>query len=99
MDEGTVDTDELLALLSDDHARDILDTLGEEALSARALIDRLDVSRATVYRRLNRLEEASVVETQMTFDPEGHHRKQYRVTIDELQLSFEEDGLTVAAAV
>lgn len=93
--DSLVDSDELLSLLGDEYARDILATLGEESLPARELVGRSDASRPTVYRRLNRLEAAGIVETVMTVHPEGHHRKEFRVTVDELAVSFENGSLRV----
>jgi Fe2+ or Zn2+ uptake regulation protein len=51
------------------------------------------MSRATVYRRLDRLESAGVLESSMRIDLDGHHRKRYRVVVDRLQLCVESDGL------
>ena len=94
---GTEDADQeaILSLLSDEYARRLLDALGSQSLSARELIDRMDASRATVYRRLDRLEEAGIVESSMEIHPEGHHRKQFRVTVDGVNLAFEPEGVTV----
>jgi len=93
--EPTVDTSEVLSLLSDEYAREMLNVLVEESLSARALSERLDMSRATVYRRLNRLESAGVIESSMVVDPQGHHRKQFSVVVDRMQLAFHADGVSL----
>jgi predicted transcriptional regulator len=90
-----VDREAMLSLMSDEYARDILNVLGEEPLAARELVDRLDASRATVYRRLNRLESAGVVESSMTIHPEGHHRKEFRTTVERMDLTFGSDGVMV----
>jgi DNA-binding transcriptional ArsR family regulator len=95
----TVDPDELLSLLSDDHARSILEAVAEEGRPARIIAERLDLSRATVYRRLNRLEAAGLVDTRMAYHSEGHHRKHYRATLDEVRLSFDGGDVAVAATV
>lgn len=92
-----IDQEAILSLLSDEYARRILDALSRESLSARELTDRTGASRATVYRRLNRLEEAGVVENTMQVHPEGHHRKQFEVTIDHVDLAFDTDGVTIEA--
>jgi predicted transcriptional regulator len=92
---GDVDQETLLALVSDEYARAILDTLGTRCLPARELIQRVDASRATVYRRLDRLEEAGIVGSSMEIHPDGHHRKQFQVTIERVNLAFEPDGVTV----
>jgi predicted transcriptional regulator len=89
------DQEAILSLMSDDYARRILDALGAQSLSARELTDRMDASRATVYRRLDKLEEAGIVESTMEIHPEGHHRKQFQITVDHVNLAFEPDGVTV----
>jgi DNA-binding transcriptional ArsR family regulator len=94
-DQRTVDTSEVLSLLSDDYAREMLNLLADDSLSARALSDRLDMSRATVYRRLNRLESAGVIQSSMVVDPQGHHRKQFSVVVDRMQLMFHSDGVSL----
>jgi DNA-binding transcriptional ArsR family regulator len=94
-DEPTVDTDEVLSVLSDEYAREMLNVLVGEPLSARALSERLDMSRATVYRRLDRLESAGVIESSVIVDPEGHHRKRFSVVVDRLQFRFRSDGVSL----
>jgi DNA-binding transcriptional ArsR family regulator len=93
-----VDQEAILSLLSDEYARQILDILAREVLSARELTDRMDASRATVYRRLDSLEEAGVVESTMQIHPDGHHRKQFQVTIEHVNFAFEPGGVTVEVA-
>jgi DNA-binding transcriptional ArsR family regulator len=92
-DEPTVDVPEVLSLLSDEYARELLSVLSEESLSARELVDRLDMSRATVYRRLDRLESAGVLESSMRIDPDGHHRKCFQAVVERMQLMFDADGV------
>jgi DNA-binding transcriptional ArsR family regulator len=92
-DEPAVEATEVVSLLSDEYAREVLRVLVADPLSARDLVDRLDMSRATVYRRLDRLESAGVLESSLRIDPEGHHRKRYRVVVDRLQFCVETDGL------
>jgi len=92
-DRPTVDTKEVLSLLSDEYALEMLNVLVEESLSARTLSERLDMSRATVYRRLDRLESAGVIQSSLAVDPQGHHRKQFSVVVDRLQVMFRSDGV------
>jgi DNA-binding transcriptional ArsR family regulator len=96
--QPSADPEEVLSLLSDDYARDILLATREEAVPARELADQLDVSRATVYRRLNRLQDAGLVDTSLAIHSDGHHRKQFQATVDEVSLSFEDGAVTVADA-
>jgi DNA-binding transcriptional ArsR family regulator len=90
------DATELLSVVGDEHTRAVLRAVCDEALPAREITDRVDASRATVYRRLNRLEEAGLVETSTTYDVDGHHRTQFRLAVDSLRFEFD-DGVTVDA--
>lgn len=93
--ESTADVETLLDLLSDEYARTVLSALGEESLPARALAERLEMSRATVYRRLDGLEEAGLVESTMSVHPEGNHRKRFRASLDRLELAVEDGDLVL----
>jgi DNA-binding transcriptional ArsR family regulator len=94
----SADSEELLSLLSDDSAREILTTISEESLPAREIADRLDLSRPTVYRRLNRLEAIGVVETSFSLDPDGHHRQQFTATLDRVVVSIDADRISADPA-
>ncbi|WP_407045745.1 ArsR/SmtB family transcription factor [Haloarcula laminariae] len=83
-----VDTDELLALLGDEYTRTILSTVGGESLPAREIANRSDISRSTVYRRINRLEAVGVVEEVMSIHPEGQHRREFRIAHEQIELSL-----------
>ena len=87
-EEGSVDSEQLLSMLGDEYTRAILGALGTDALPAREIATQAGVSRPTVYRRLDRLEAAGVVEPTMTIDPDGHHRQAFRLTIDGVELSL-----------
>lgn len=96
--ERSVEPETILSMLGDDYARSIMTTIGAEPLSAREIAERLDLSRATVYRRLNRLEEAGIVRASLSYDPNGHHRKRFRVACDRLVLCIENDSIDVEPA-
>lgn len=86
----------VLDLLDDEYARAILASISATAKPARELVGELDTSRPTVYRRLNRLEEAGLVESRMSIEPDGHHRQVYRATLSDVTLSLSDDGLRIA---
>jgi predicted transcriptional regulator len=89
-----VEPERLLSLLTDEYVHDIVGHIADESLAARTIADRLGVARSTVYRRLDRLEEAGMLETEMVYHPDGHHRREFTVSLDEVVLSFD-DGLDV----
>lgn len=95
-DDGTPDVaaDELLELLGDEYACEILRALGDGPLPARDIIDDHDMSRPTVYRRLDRLTEAGIVEARLRPARDGHHRQEFRLAVDEVEFEVGTNGIT-----
>lgn len=87
MDEG--DLAEVAALLEDEYARSILRHTNEEPLSASQLMERCEASKATTYRRLDRLRDCGLVESYQEYDPDGHHYEVYAATLEELSVRLE----------
>jgi DNA-binding transcriptional ArsR family regulator len=86
-------------LLSDEYACRILGALDERPMPAAALADACGMSRPTVYRRLDRLEAVGLVTAQLTYDPDGHHRKRFHLALDELEVRIGADGVSGRLAV
>jgi hypothetical protein len=49
-----------------------------------------------VYRRLDSLREAGLLEAGMAYDPDGHHRTVFEAALDELTVGLADDGLSIA---
>lgn len=90
-----LESDAVLSALSDNYARDVLELVSDERLPAREIATRLDLSRATAYRRLDKLETAGLVTSSMSYDPDGHHRQLYHATVDEVVFSIDSGRLVV----
>jgi DNA-binding HxlR family transcriptional regulator len=84
----SVTPETVLELLDDDHSRTILISLQHEPKCARALKEECQTSRPTIYRRLNRLESAGLIEARMSLHPEGHHRKEFVAVFDQITLNL-----------
>lgn len=95
--ERTADTADLdlLEVLDDDHSRDILEAISAEPKPARALVEECDASRSTVYRRLDRLAEAGLVESGMELDADGHHRTIFEATLEELTFDIRDGEISL----
>lgn len=89
------DTTDQLCLLNDSHARDIIAVLARGPECGRDLAKACDISRATVYRRLNRLEAAGFVTSEMCPDPNGHHRKEFHLIRDRLRVEITDGSITI----
>lgn len=88
-----VDLATVVSLLDDECARAILVATSTAAMSATELDDDLDASLSTVYRRLERLDDAGLVVEETRPRADGHHDTVYSADLDEFTVSLAEDGL------
>lgn len=93
--DGDPDVATVTDLLGDEVVRTILAATVERPLSAAELSERCGVSEATVYRRLEQLAEADLVEARTEPDEEGHHYKVYAATVDRVVVDLTSEGLSV----
>ena len=89
------DPDELLALLDAEYTLAILEAVRGGPEPARAVADAVGASRPTVYRRLNRLQDAGLVVDRIGFDEQGRQRTVFEATLDTLTVDVA-DGFSVA---
>ncbi|ACV12772.1 conserved hypothetical protein [Halorhabdus utahensis DSM 12940] len=93
MDDG--DPKAIVDLVSDGYGWRILVETRNEYKSAQTLSDSCDADPSTIYRRIERLSEADLLEVQQQLDPDGHHYKAYRANLDALHIRLEDEGFTV----
>ena len=67
--------DEVFALLDDEYTRSLLSATSHQPMTAPELCEQCNMSKSTVYRRLNKLEECSLVKAAYIPDPDGHQKK------------------------
>lgn len=86
--------EDVIEIFSDDYACRILATLETEGpMPAVDLAHKCDMSRPTVYRRLNQLETLGFVSSCKQFEPDGNHRKQFELVLDEIRFEVDENGV------
>ena len=88
-------TAELLNLLGDEYTRRVYEAIAEQPRSGREAAEAANVSRPTVYRRLNKLRDAGLVRTEMIISEKGHHRERFEAVSTTLSVSMGEDGMNV----
>jgi DNA-binding transcriptional ArsR family regulator len=81
---------ELLDLLSDDYAREILAATSVNPMSAYEIAETCEMSPPTVYRRIERLQEFGLVDEETRVEPSGNDYKVYSATLREVSLSLDE---------
>lgn len=92
----TVQAEELLELLGDEYTRCVLRAITDQARTGREIVEATDASKPTVYRRLDQLEEAGLVDVTQKIDPDGHHCKQFSAVIAGFDFEFDQDGVSVS---
>ncbi|WP_436342992.1 ArsR/SmtB family transcription factor [Natronorubrum sp. FCH18a] len=96
-EDQAVPPDEFLELLGDRYARRILQLLCDEPMAARGIADAAEISEPTAYRRLDQLEAAGLVESELLLDSDGNHYRQFRTILERVTVRFGEDGPTISA--
>lgn len=90
-------TEQLLNLFGDAYTRRVFEAVSERPRCGRVVAEVADVSRATAYRRLNKLRDAGLVTSEYQVASDGHHRKQFIASAQHLSVSL--DGGDIEAAV
>ncbi|TYL36475.1 ArsR family transcriptional regulator [Natronococcus pandeyae] len=91
-DRQTADPQAILAALDDADCRDILEETADESLTASELSDRCDVPLSTLYRKLELLAEAGLVEERIQIRKNGKHTSEYRQDFDDITLSVTDES-------
>jgi predicted ArsR family transcriptional regulator len=92
LDLTVVESDQtqvLVDLLSDRDCRRLL-AAADSPMTAMELVGECEIPRATVYRKLNRLEDAGLIESSHRIRKCGLPPTQYQRTVDSLQLRAED---------
>lgn len=88
--------DGVIDVIEDDYAQEILRMISEEPRTGPELVEAIDASKPTVYRRLSMLEEQDMVETATDLDPDGHHRTAYRLAVSAIHIDIQDGSLEVS---
>ncbi|WP_254538846.1 ArsR/SmtB family transcription factor [Halomarina litorea] len=95
-DEHTESGAAVLDHLGDDVSRAILSACAVDARSVGELADRCGVSEATIYRRLNRLMSAGLLDEHTRIDSKAvSGGKEYTTAVEHIDVSLGPDGIEV----
>ena len=95
-DPSVLSDEELLALLGDEYTRGVLLAVVGERRSGREVMEAADVSKATAYRRLSRLQEAGLVESELVVDLDGHHHEEFFAVVERADISLSDEGVDIS---
>ncbi|MFB6085010.1 MAG: helix-turn-helix domain-containing protein [Halorientalis sp.] len=94
-DTPAIEKDEVLALLGDEYAREILVATSRESMSAKQLSEELDVDISTVYRRVDELLEQDLLVEKTRIAEGGSHHSIYEPKIDHVDVDIDDGDLAV----
>jgi len=89
------DPETVLSALEDGKCRAILRTVSEEWLTAPELAERCELSSSTVYRKVDRLVEAGLLEQSVRIAGDTKPADQYRCAVDRVELDLGRDEVDV----
>jgi Fe2+ or Zn2+ uptake regulation protein len=89
-DEELPDLQELLGALEDPDCRTIVRRL-DEPMTASELSDECDIPLSTIYRKLDTMSDATLLDELTEVRSDGHHTTRYDVAFDEIRILLEED--------
>jgi predicted transcriptional regulator len=89
------DPDDIFDLLASEDVRRILVATSVQPMSAKELATICDRSLATIYRRVEAMEDYDLLSEEITRDSDGTQYNQYRSDLNEITISVNEGDLTV----
>jgi len=91
----TLDTERALDILADQEARQILSIL-DQPMTADEIAEECGIPRSNAYRKLELLDDASLVSDGIRLKPSGGHPVTYRRDFEAVNLSVGGDTLSLA---
>jgi len=89
------DPETVFDVLGSEEVRKILALTNVGGKSAQELADHLDISRPTVYRRVNTCQEYDLLREDTQIDEEGNHRKVYHASLERITFELDDAGFDV----
>ena len=86
VEDDSPDVDTVLGALHDEDCRAILAELNEPR-TARVLLERCDIPRSTLYRKLDQLVEATLIEEGTVIREDGSHASRYKLDFEEVVIT------------
>ncbi len=83
-------TADICAALDDPDCREIITAL-DEPLTASEIQSRCEIPQSTLYRKLEQLTDATLLEETTEIRRDGHHASKYIVAFDEVRISLGPD--------
>lgn len=90
--EGEQSEETILTLLGDPTSREILRATKTEPRSASELETRCDASLSSIYRKIDALSNAGLVDERIRITKSGKHTTEYVSLVERVELSLSQEG-------
>ncbi|MES3517185.1 MAG: helix-turn-helix domain-containing protein [Natronomonas sp.] len=97
-DRSVGDPEVVLTALEDSDCRDLLTAIAESAGTVPELARRCEIPKSTAYRKVELLEEASLVAERIRLRSDGRHAGEYHCRFEGLTVSFSSDGFEISVS-
>jgi len=87
--------DDVVDLIGDDYVRTILAETRDGPKSVEALSDACGADPSTIYRRVERLQDAGLLTHEQRLDPGGHHYKEYDTALEAVHVHVRAEGYEI----
>ncbi|CCC40014.1 ArsR/SmtB family transcription factor [Haloquadratum walsbyi] len=87
--------DDIFDVLASEDVRQILVATNVRSMSVKELADICDRSLATIYRRIQAMENYNLVSEEITRDADGTQYSEYKSELNEITISVEEGQLDI----
>ena len=82
-------------VLADDRARQVLAATDDAKQSAHDIVNVCDGSLSSIYRRLDVLDEYGLIESEISIDEGGHHRRVYKPDFEAIHVRLHDAEIEV----
>ncbi|MFC6716769.1 helix-turn-helix domain-containing protein [Natrialbaceae archaeon GCM10025810] len=90
--DDDADPHAVLAALEDEACRAILEATAEESLTATELSEKCDIPTSTMYRKVELLTDAGLVDERIRINTTGKHATEYRKRFEDITVAIVEGG-------
>jgi DNA-binding transcriptional ArsR family regulator len=89
------ETDEIIAVLSDEQSREIINLLSKTELTIQQVSNLLDMPQSTAYRKIRKLEELKIIKkTKVVRTLEGLDESYYKNWTYQIDVTFRDGNLS-----
>jgi len=89
------ETDEIIAILSDEQSREIINVLSKTELTIQQVSNLLNIPQSTAYRKIRKLEELKIIKkTKVVRTLEGQDESYYKNWTFQINVTFRDGKLS-----